>query len=710
MIKDEKLQFLAYQKPALENGSYRIELKQTVKPNSRITADSFEKSLDFVVLGERFRLPPEAVHAMFPPAGSYGRYSNCLPHISINQSTFCWQRSAYGDEDFEPWVALLLFDEQEFEDGLVKHSTITLGDLNKSLNISLEISQQLDDKVNVIDVDPSLLRKLIPNGAELKTLAHVRKKVSDKKTEQLSVDELAVVISNRLPKAGSSSVVHLVSVEGRFNQGKVFSGLDTAKTPIRLVSLANWGFTCPAQDGENFETLVENINTGLIVPTTKVSTDATNAVFQTVKSLQVNGYVPFPHQLRQTDTTYSWYRGPLAPAPVAREFLSEHDLPHYADALTRYYEDIGMFDVSYSAAFELGRALALEDEIFSADIYRWKNQYNERVCLELQQLEIQALTGATAAEPVDEVLTNKIKNWLTQLAYLVDVPFNYLVPDSHLLAPHSLKCFQLDQHWLESLLYGALSVGGVVREKDENDGSRLQVFNDFTSELLANPKSGFLLRSELVSDYPDLHIAAYSIVLDNTDTLSDETLGAQLTLHRKQKLGPEVILCIFDGEVSTIELYLKPEGLHYGLDEELENSGQWQQKKQLSTEYIFNAVKNHLPQDIAITTELTAIKRDIAEKKLFYQPNLDNPSADGGQFEFQVNFRSDAQAQRVINISEVSTSLSQILCTMTNVMTGLSDSEIPAMIKHPSSAQFGMNMLEGSNKGRFVKTPKGAQA
>ena len=57
-----------------------------------------------------------------------------------------------------------------------------------------------------------------------------------------------------------------------------------------------------------------------------------------------------------------------------------------------------------------------------------------------------------------------------------------------------------------------------------------------------------------------------------------------------ERLGPDVLFCLCEGEIETAELYLKPEGLHFGLDEE---SGEL--KKELRTKYLFNAVNNHLP-------------------------------------------------------------------------------------------------------------------
>jgi hypothetical protein len=696
---DPQIQFLAYQKPALEFGRYKIQLQQAVKLKQVVTpkdiSETYAQSLDLVVLGERFSLNPDAIHAMFPPPGSFGRHSDCLPHLSINRSTFVWERSAYANEDFEPWLALLLFDEQEFEDEDVKQSTITLAQLQSSLDIQLQQGQETTDKVTVIDVKKSLLQKIMPTGTELKTQAHVRKNVGSVKNPDGSPDELAVVIGNRLPRAGAASVVHLVSVEGRYHPDKTFNSGNNQK--IRLVSLKSWGFSCKEDDGDNFESLVESISTDVLTLPPLENKPGT----EVAQRFLANGYVALPHKLRQCDTTYSWYRGPLAPHQVLQQFNNDRDLPDFGDALTRYHKDIGMFDVSYSAAYELGRSLALEDKIFSGDIYRWKHQYNENICAQLQQSEAQLLTLNNDTPQEKDQLALKIKRWLTELTRLIDIPFNYLVPEDRLLSPHSINFFKLDQHWIESLLYGAFSIGGTLREKTPNDGSRLKIFNDFTGALFETVKTGFLLRSSLVLDYPDLKVAAYGATVNNSNALQDDALNTELTNIRCERLGPEVMLCLFDGDTCTAELYLKPQGLHYGLDEE-EDNGKVQRKKELTTEYLFNAVKNHLPKGTAITTDLATIKQAIANHQLFYDPQLDAPASDGGKFEFKLLFRATAQSQRVLDITNVSTGLNKILIKMATTMTGLAEKDLPEMIKNTSSAQFGLHMLEGSNKGRFV--------
>jgi hypothetical protein len=696
-------------------------VQQKIKPKD--SDETFNSPrLKFAVLGERFSLNPAGIHALFPPSGSLGRHTDCLPHISINRSTFPWERSAYGNEDYEPWLALLLFDEEEIKAGDVVQQIITLDKRTtkkvelpdgtekkiKFPRIDLETGQKGEDKVTVIDIKKSLLQKIIPTGEELKLLTHVRRRVNG--DESAPETELAVVVGNRLPREGADSTVHLVSVENRYNNNnnnnnnnnKLFN-YQSAKDNdyIRLVSLKKWSFACLPEDGKNFEELVENISTGTLRLPELNSVSAENYLKM--------GYVPLPHKLRQCDTTCSWYHGPLAPQDVKAKFETDDDLPDFGDALIRYHKDIGMFDNSYAAAFEIGRALALEDNLFSAALYQWKHNYNEQVYLKLQKADIDKnpdkLLGAVSSsdDSQENTLETKIKTWFKELALLNDIPFNYLIPDEKMLPPESIRFFKLDQHWIECMLYGAFTIGGYIRTES---GPRISKFRELTENIFDNTenifdKAGFIVRSELVSDYPDLMVDAYSAKVDGSNILTKDQIAAKLTNIRMERIGSDVLFCLFEGDVRTAELYLKPEGLHFGLDEEEEN-GLMKRKKELRTEYVFNSVNNHLPDNIPVTRQLNAIKKKVAAKKIFYIKGSDSPQADGGKFEFPVNFKPVDSDKRLLDIKQISNSINNIVKQMAMEMTGKSESKLPQVVKTETSAHFGMYMLEGSNKGRFV--------
>ena len=115
--------------------------------------------------------------------------------------------------------------------------------------LTLEKGQKTSDKAKVIDVPKKLLEQIMPTAAELQFLSHVCQNEDNKGSV-----ERAIIIANRLPKSGSRSVVHLVSVEDRFKDGTFNykykeAGTDQEKEvgpndKIRLVTLKSWEFTC----------------------------------------------------------------------------------------------------------------------------------------------------------------------------------------------------------------------------------------------------------------------------------------------------------------------------------------------------------------------------------------------------------------------------------------------------------------------------------
>ena len=231
----------------------------------------FSSEKTFQVAGERFQLKPQDIHGVFPPNHNLGEHSNVLPHIILNRSTLPWERKASDDEN-TPWLALLVFDQKEValiatspkenpttlaaNADKVTTKVVSLSELEAGSDsspffpkLTLEKGQKTSDKAKVIDVPKKLLEQIMPTAAELQFLSHVCQNEDNKGSV-----ERAIIIANRLPKSGSRSVVHLVSVEDRFKDGTFNykykeAGTDQEKEvgpndKIRLVTLKSWEFTC----------------------------------------------------------------------------------------------------------------------------------------------------------------------------------------------------------------------------------------------------------------------------------------------------------------------------------------------------------------------------------------------------------------------------------------------------------------------------------
>ncbi|NJL53322.1 MAG: hypothetical protein HC930_16165 [Hydrococcus sp. SU_1_0] len=176
-----------------------------------------------------------------------------------------------------------------------------------------------------------------------------------------------------------------------------------------------------------------------------------------------------------------------------------------ADKLVCYNSENGMFDVSYASAWELGRLLALQDSHFSLNLSNWKREHLKEVTQNNQQELYSHLfpsTTATTANEQKDSIKEKLNEWLKELALLNGVPFNYLVPDEQMLPQESIRFFHLDWFWVECLLDGAFSLGSGLGQKEVSKPSNNQ----------QNVKNitGFLLRSQVVSGWPDLQVEASS--------------------------------------------------------------------------------------------------------------------------------------------------------------------------------------------------------
>lgn len=176
-----------------------------------------------------------------------------------------------------------------------------------------------------------------------------------------------------------------------------------------------------------------------------------------------------------------------------------------------------------------------------------------------------------------------IKEWLGRALLLYGVPFNYLVPDPRMLPPESIRFFHLDPGWVYRLLEGACSVGRTTSREQVIDQ---ELGNRFLREAPAAaaqvrpaaresadgeprppakvpevqwPLTGFLLRSRVVEGWQGLEMTA-------TGTQGVETAVKQLEPLRIDRLGPDTMLCIFNGKVTRIVVKQPPEGMHFGAD------------------------------------------------------------------------------------------------------------------------------------------------
>lgn len=180
--------------------------------------------------------------------------------------------------------------------------------------------------------------------------------------------------------------------------------------------------------------------------------------------------------------------------------------------------------------------------------------------------------------PISASVPTQITDWLSKLGLLYGVPFEYLVLTEDMLPQESIKFFYVDNNWITALTDGASSIGRVTAgdkahdaifgkcvdscSKERSASLRSRAFGNKGDEDDVNNKiiTGFLLRSEAVSNWPGLEINGYE-----NPPVSDPEIGA-LPILRMDHISSSILLCLFSGTVNYLRIHNPAESLHFGFD------------------------------------------------------------------------------------------------------------------------------------------------
>jgi len=368
-------------RPALPDDTYLLRASTTLsRPDLTVNpVDAY-----FAVEGPRFALPATEVVAVHPPRNAQGSFDEVLPHVVLGRRTLPWERQldstgVIRDPVTEPpdpeprplpgsapWLGLLLFvDDPTRTEVTVLPQPVPLSSVvtDPQIRIRLRLGNT-DPQVQAIEVDAGLLRQIAPSRQEVQLCCHVRQvNVDDRELAAGDSDGwFAVVMANRLPTPGLRHRACLVSLEERSDvifptgpePGEV---LPAAKQ--RLVLLHTWTFTAaPARPGGgSFRELAGALDSGLFGADTLNVTDT--------------GHHALTLQDRSGAAQAVWYRGPLVARPVARDPLGPY---HSADQARRVSPETGAEDISYAAAFEVGRLLGAADGRLAQELMAWRRE------------------------------------------------------------------------------------------------------------------------------------------------------------------------------------------------------------------------------------------------------------------------------------------------------------------------------------------------
>ncbi|WP_458122372.1 hypothetical protein [Paenibacillus sp. Z6-24] len=354
----------------MKAGTYKIEVETATSVECLLANESTE----FKVSTERFRLSPDQIYSVYPPRETVGNYSECLPHIVLNRRTLPWEKMLLSHVPAMPWLALLVFDETEgveliegtCEEALKPEAGTFVPDL------ILETYEKPDAPCTYVRIPTKIAAGILPFAEALSLLSHGKGVSLDPKVTDASVtdDWFATVVTNRFslePEKDDASIRHiacLVSLEGyeaclESEQGRRQALADCQA--VRMIVLTSWNFSM-AKAAFDFASTFTSLDAAMIA--TPYSGDN-----QLVRLLSDLGYVPMNHQVRDGSRTVSWYQPPLIPYNEPKE---EAVCARFADQWLAYDPGIGMMDIRYASAWQIGKSMALADQSYAQRLYAWR--------------------------------------------------------------------------------------------------------------------------------------------------------------------------------------------------------------------------------------------------------------------------------------------------------------------------------------------------
>lgn len=134
--------------------------------------------------------------------------------------------------------------------------------------------------------------------------------------------------------------------------------------------------------------------------------------------------------------------------------------------------------------------------------------------------------------------------WIMDKWFLYDIPINNLIPDPAFIPKESIRTFYVDQNWFKVFVDGALSICHHFNDNDDVREAIKATLSTYLSTNLPNgsppqvPRWGFLLRSDIISKFPDLCVNA---PWPNPTDLRPQVI-------RAEQLDQDLLIVLFDRE------------------------------------------------------------------------------------------------------------------------------------------------------------------
>ncbi|GAW24016.1 hypothetical protein ANO14919_135950 [Xylariales sp. No.14919] len=423
---EEKLN--SFWAPSLEAGPiHTIEATQTIiSPNqgdNDLVLNSVQK---FYVDAPQFSLPEGSVYSMYPPSG-YPEDHRILPHVVLSDPHLPWERSGSPKDDNKqdnrnkvPWTILVTFTQEElrlapgalgkdFKQTSTLAVSMTVEELLGVSDIGTPVETLIDpdapdddpeqkkikaSKGDFIFIAPDLFKSLFstfdsqnkqhvpqsPDTAIYKYLSHVRN-INTTGMAVAGVEDVgifAVVVGCRSGPLNNETPIsvctHLISIEGV----EAMEGFPDDKKFVGLCSLHSWNHTTMPPGMLNahdaFVSLGHTLNVlrapdPVIQRLLESPKNLSSPVATRLSQRLQDGYSLVKYRVQTGEETVAMYRGPFTPNVVQHKEGLDKCSNSGLD-LQILDREVGIMDISYSAAWQLGRTLALGDQNYAAALAR----------------------------------------------------------------------------------------------------------------------------------------------------------------------------------------------------------------------------------------------------------------------------------------------------------------------------------------------------
>ncbi|QKX64041.1 uncharacterized protein TRUGW13939_11214 [Talaromyces rugulosus] len=429
--------------PSLPAGpSYRVQVNQTVKSPEEQQPLQLKGAKEFVVETPRFTLAAGSIYSIYPPSG-YSEDHRILPHVVLSDPFLPWERQGSSRTPASsamrsrvPWLALMVFtqDELRLSPGEVVSDIVDLSkkQSKSTLATRMSVNELRSVKENValpyqefdlsgenttadfIFLPKTLFSHIFPVATEksgrqthdissYQYLSHVRKvnTTGMAVAGQEDTGIFSIIVSPRCgpiePLQPTTVSVHLVSIEGI--EDNIPFPIPDNKQRVALCSLHSWNYsirppgTRTIQD--SFQHLGEKL--GVLRPPPRIidsfqgSDELTGRL---AKRLQ-DGYSLVRYRAQTGETTVAFFRSPFAPTVVPRETQHDNtfdaDFAHCSNSgqdLQILDPQVGIMDITYSVAWQVGRMLALGDQAFTTALLRIRSSIYDETMKECKRLAL----------------------------------------------------------------------------------------------------------------------------------------------------------------------------------------------------------------------------------------------------------------------------------------------------------------------------------